>query len=87
MKIRDRSAFNQGAILLNAKKYQQAAAVFEQYLKWEPNDIEAKRGLAAAYRGMGQADKAQALEQQIVAAGGPPARPVGRGRGRAAPTS
>ena len=69
-KIRDRSAFNQGAILLNAQKHQEAAAVFEQYLKWQPNDIEAKRGLAAAYRGMGQADKAQALEQQIVAAGG-----------------
>ena len=69
-KIRDRSAFNQGAILLNAQKHQEAAAAFEQYLKWQPNDVEAKRGLAAAYRGMGQADKAQALEQQIVAAGG-----------------
>jgi tetratricopeptide (TPR) repeat protein len=69
-KIRNRSAFNQGAILLNAQKHQEAAAAFEQYLKWQPNDIEAKRGLAAAYRGMGQADKAQALEQQIVAAGG-----------------
>jgi tetratricopeptide (TPR) repeat protein len=69
-KIRDRSAFNQGALLLNAQKHQEAAAAFEQYLKWVPNDIEAKRGLAAAYRGMGQADKAQALEQQIVAAGG-----------------
>jgi tetratricopeptide (TPR) repeat protein len=69
-KIRDRSAFNQGALLLNAQKHKEAAAAFEQYLKWVPNDIEAKRGLAAAYRGMGQADKAQALEQQIVAAGG-----------------
>ncbi len=69
-KIRDRSAFNQGAILLNAQKHQEAAAAFEQYLKWQPNDIEAKRGLAAAYRGLGQAEKAQALEQQIVAAGG-----------------
>ena len=69
-KIRDRSAFNQGALLLNAQKHAEAAAAFEQYLKWVPNDIEAKRGLAAAYRGQGQADKAQALEQEIVAAGG-----------------
>jgi tetratricopeptide (TPR) repeat protein len=69
-KIRDRSAFNQGALLLNAQKHAEAAAAFEKYLQWQPNDIEAKRGLAAAYRGLGQADKAQALEQQIVAAGG-----------------
>jgi tetratricopeptide (TPR) repeat protein len=69
-KIRDRSAFNQGAILLNAQKHQEAAAAFERYLQWQPNDVEAKRGLAAAYRGMGQADKAQALEQQVIAAGG-----------------
>jgi tetratricopeptide (TPR) repeat protein len=69
-KIRNRSAFNHGALLLNSKKYAEAAAAFEQYLKWVPNDVEAKRGLAAAYRAQGQADKAQALEQQVVAAGG-----------------
>ena len=69
-KIRNRSAFNSGALLLNGQKYPEAAAAFEQYLKWVPKDIEAKRGLAAAYRGQGQAEKAQALEQQIVAAGG-----------------
>ncbi|HEY7612106.1 MAG TPA: tetratricopeptide repeat protein [Gemmatimonadales bacterium] len=69
-KIRDRSAFNQGAILLNAQKHAEAAAAFEKYLQWQPKDIEAKRGLAAAYRGMGQAEKAQQLEQEVVAAGG-----------------
>jgi tetratricopeptide (TPR) repeat protein len=69
-KIRNRSAFNRGALLLNSKKHPEAAAAFEQYLKWVPNDVEAKRGLAGAYRGQGQVDKAQALEQEIVAAGG-----------------
>jgi tetratricopeptide (TPR) repeat protein len=69
-KIRDRSAFNQGALLLNAQKYAEAAKVFERYLQWQPNDLEAKKGLAGAYRGMGQTEKAQALEQQIVKAGG-----------------
>ena len=34
IKVRNRSAFNQGALLLNGKKYDQAAVVFEQYLKW-----------------------------------------------------
>ncbi len=70
LQYRNRSAFNQGAILLNGKKYDQAAVVFEQYLKWVPNDIEAKRGLAAAYRGLGKVEQAQALEKELVAAGG-----------------
>ncbi|MBA3345701.1 MAG: tetratricopeptide repeat protein [Gemmatimonadales bacterium] len=77
IKVRDRSAFNQGVLLLNAKKYDGAVKAFEQYLQWVPNDIEGKRGLASAYRGLGQADKAQPLEQQIVAAGG--AAPAGGG--------
>jgi tetratricopeptide (TPR) repeat protein len=72
IKYRNRSAFNQGALLLNAKKYDQATVVFEQYLKWVPTDNEAKRGLAAAYRGTGKIDQAQALEKELVAAGGAP---------------
>ena len=80
-KIRNRSAFNQGALLLNAQKHAEAAAVFEQYLKWVPNDIEAKRGLAGAYRGQGQAEKAQAIEQQIVASGGSASPTGGAGAG------
>ncbi len=72
IKVRNRSAFNQGAILLNAKKYDGAAAAFERYLGWVPNDNEAKRGLAASYRGLGQAEKAQALEKDLVSAGGAP---------------
>jgi tetratricopeptide (TPR) repeat protein len=68
--IRNRSAFNQGALLLNGRKYPEAIKAFEQYLQWVPNDTEAKRGLAGAYRGAGDVAKAQALEQQIVAAGG-----------------
>src|SRR5215217_4713865 len=72
IKYRNRSSFNQGALLLNGKKYDQAAVVFEQYLKWVPNDNEAKRGLAAAYRGSGKVEQAQALEKELVAAGGAP---------------
>jgi tetratricopeptide (TPR) repeat protein len=72
IQIRDRSAFNQGALLLNAKKYDQAAVVFEQYLKWVPNDVEAKKGLASSYRNTGKVAQAQALEKEIVASGGAP---------------
>jgi tetratricopeptide (TPR) repeat protein len=71
--IRNRSAFNRGALLLNSQKYPEAIKAFEQYLQWVPNDNEAKRGLAGAYRGAGDVAKAQALEQQVVAAGGAPA--------------
>ena len=79
IKIRNRSAFNQGALLLNGKKYDQAAAAFEQYLKWVPNDNEAKRGLAASYRGQGKIEQAQALEKELVAAGAAPGAPGAAG--------
>ncbi len=69
VKFRNRAAFNQGALLLNAKKYDQAAVVLEQYLKWVPKDNEAKRGLATAYRNTGKVEQAQALEKDLVAAG------------------
>jgi tetratricopeptide (TPR) repeat protein len=69
-KYRNNSAFSQGVLLLNAKKYDQAAQAFEQYLKWVPNDTQAKRGLAQAYRGEGKNEQAQALEKEVVAAGG-----------------
>jgi len=72
IKYRNRSTFNQGALLLNGKKYDQAVVVFERYLKWVPTDIEGKRGLAAAYRGSGKIEQAQALEKELVAAGGAP---------------
>jgi tetratricopeptide (TPR) repeat protein len=72
LKVRNRSAFNQGAILLNAKKYDGAAAAFERYLGWVPDDNEAKRGLAASYRALGQTQKAQAVEKDLVNAGGTP---------------
>ncbi|MEO7986613.1 MAG: tetratricopeptide repeat protein [Gemmatimonadales bacterium] len=72
VKVRNRSSFNQGAILLNKKDYAGAAAAFEKYLGRVPADNEAKRGLAASYRGLGQVEKAQALEKELVSAGGVP---------------
>jgi tetratricopeptide (TPR) repeat protein len=71
LKYRDRSAFNEAALRLNAKNYPAAVAAFQRYLGWVPNDNEAKRGLAQAYRGAGQTDKAQELDKEVAAAGGP----------------
>jgi tetratricopeptide (TPR) repeat protein len=70
LRYRDRSAFNEAAIKLNAKKYPEAVTAFQRYLSLVPNDIEAKRGLAASYRGAGQVEKAQALEKEVAAAPG-----------------
>jgi len=70
IKFRNRAAFNQGALLLNQKKYDQAAVVFEQYVKWVPTDNEAKKGLATAYRNTGKTEQAQAIEKELVASGG-----------------
>ena len=69
VKVRNQSAFNAGALYLNAKKYPESIAQFERYLKWVPGDAEAKRGLAGAYRGAGQTEKAQAIEKELIASG------------------
>jgi len=84
-KYRNNSAFSQGVLLLNAKKYDKAASVFEQYLKWVPNDAQAKRGLAASYRGLGRNEEAQAIEKELVASGG--AAPGGADGGGGAGTA
>jgi tetratricopeptide (TPR) repeat protein len=81
VKYRNNSAFSQGVLLLNDKKFDQAAPVFEQYLKWVPNDAQAKRGLAAAYRGLGQNDKASALDKEVAASGGASGGAPGAGGG------
>lgn len=77
IKVRNRSAFNQGAILLSKNNYDGAAAALEKYLTWVPDDNEAKRGLATAYRGQGQIEKAQAIEKDLVKAGGAAGTPGG----------
>ncbi len=45
-----------------------AAATWEQYLEWVPDDLEAQTALARAYRNSGQAEKAQAMEAILLAA-------------------
>jgi tetratricopeptide (TPR) repeat protein len=80
-KYRNNSAFSQGVLLLNAKKFDQSAVVFEQYLKWVPTDAQAKRGLAASYRGLGRNEEAQAIEKELIASGGAPAAGGGAGAG------
>ena len=70
LKLRDQALFNAGALLSNTGKAAEAIPMFEKYLQRVPNDLSAKKALANSYRAAGQVDKAQALEKELVAAGG-----------------
>jgi tetratricopeptide (TPR) repeat protein len=65
--------FNAAAVMLGAGRAGEAVPLLESYVKANPNDQDAKRGLAQAYRATGQSDKARALDAQtgISTATGP----------------
>ena len=65
---RDKATFNLAIVLGDMGEWAAAAATWEQYLKWVPDDIEAQKALAKVYRSDGQTEKAQALEATLLAA-------------------
>jgi tetratricopeptide (TPR) repeat protein len=67
---RNGALFNYGALLLNAKRAPEAVPVFEKYLKLVPSDLQAKKGLAAAYRANGNTAGAAELEKELAMSGG-----------------
>lgn len=67
---RNQATFNVAIMYSQAGRHAEAATALERYVAWAPDDIEAKRALASAYRASGQAEKAQAIDKEIVAAGG-----------------
>ena len=69
IKVRNQSMFNQGVLLYQANRNEEAIPVFEKYLVIVPTDATAKKALASAYRRAGQTEKAQALEKELIAAG------------------
>jgi tetratricopeptide (TPR) repeat protein len=72
-KVRKLATFNQAVVLLNAGRAKEAVPILEQYTAKYPDDNDAKRGLAQAYRASGQNDKARALDAQtgVSTAAGP----------------
>lgn len=62
---RNAAALARAIALQNAKHYAQAIAGFHQYLSWRPDDVNAKRYLAAAFQGNDQPDSAEALLQEL----------------------
>ncbi|MBK8004041.1 MAG: tetratricopeptide repeat protein [Gemmatimonadetes bacterium] len=66
VKTRNQALFNSGVLQLQAGKAQDAVATFRKYVALEPADIDAKKGLASAYRAAGMADSASAVEAALV---------------------
>ncbi len=65
---RDKATFNLAIVLGNMEEWAVAAATWEQYLEWVPDDLEAQKALARSYRKSGQDEKAQAIEAILLAA-------------------
>ena len=65
---RNKATFNLAIMQSNMGEWAVAAATWEQYLEWVPDDLEAQTALARAYRNSGQAEKAQAMEAILLAA-------------------
>jgi tetratricopeptide (TPR) repeat protein len=75
VKLRGRAAYAQAAILVNSGKAAEAIPLLEKYIQANPNDADAKKALARAYRSTGETAKAQALDAQTgsTTAAGPTA--------------
>ena len=61
-RLRDRALYAEAALLINSGKSAEAIPVLERYLKAVPDDKDAQKALARAYRANGQVEKAQALD-------------------------
>lgn len=55
-----------GEMYLQLKQYPEAVKLYEGYLAANPGEVNAKRRLAVAYRETGQADKAKAIEADVL---------------------
>lgn len=63
---RDQSQYNLAALLNNQDRWPEAIAAWQQYLKWKPDDADAKKGYARALRADGQDDAAAVIERELI---------------------
>jgi tetratricopeptide (TPR) repeat protein len=75
VKLKSRAAYAQAALLINSGKAAEAVPMLEAYVKANPEDKDAQKALARAYRATGETAKAQALDAQTgsTSASGPTA--------------
>ncbi|HEV8197423.1 MAG TPA: tetratricopeptide repeat protein [Gemmatimonadales bacterium] len=63
---RNAAALNLAIMLQRQKQNKEAIEIFRRYLGWKPNDTDAQRSLAVAYRASGMVDSAEAMEKTMV---------------------
>jgi tetratricopeptide (TPR) repeat protein len=64
---RNGAALNLAVMYQRLSRNKEAIEMFRKYLAWKPNDTDAQRNLAAAFRNAGMADSADAMEKSMVA--------------------
>lgn len=64
---RNGAAVNLAIMLQRLKRDPEAIAMFHKYLAWKPNDTDAQRSLAVAFRSANMVDSAEAIEKTMVA--------------------
>lgn len=67
--IRNQTMFNLGVVYLNAGRHADAIATLRKYLTVVPDDNDAKRALANAFRGAGMPDSARVIESGLLSTG------------------
>jgi tetratricopeptide (TPR) repeat protein len=63
---RNGAALNLAVMLQRLKRNPEAIAMFRKYLVWKPNDTDAQRSLAVAFRNNGMVDSAEVIEKSMV---------------------
>ncbi|HEU4699779.1 MAG TPA: tetratricopeptide repeat protein [Gemmatimonadales bacterium] len=64
--MRNEARYNLAVTLVQQKRDKEAVPVLQAYLQEKPNDVDARKALAVAFRGAGMADSAKAIEAQLL---------------------
>lgn len=68
---RNLATFNLGVTLQRLEQHREAIEALERFLKWAPGDVDAKRALTLSYRAVGDTERAQAIDKELVVAAPP----------------
>jgi len=63
---RNNNALNLALMYQRLGKHAEAIPVLQQYLVWDPSNLDARKALAQSFRGAGMADSADALDNAMV---------------------
>ncbi|MGE0353462.1 MAG: tetratricopeptide repeat protein [Gemmatimonadales bacterium] len=68
--MRTETAFSLAASYQNTEQFAKAIPEWRKYLGWRPDDTDARKALAQAFRAAGMPDSAQAVEAELLASAG-----------------